>query len=88
VVFELPVVVFFLTKMGMVTSDFLKKQRKYAILLTFVIAAILTPPDVATQCMMAGPLLILYEISILISKMARRKKRDEDTPEEEEKKEE
>jgi sec-independent protein translocase protein TatC len=88
VVFELPVVVFFLTKMGMVTSDFLKKQRKYAILLIFVIAAILTPPDVATQCMMAGPLLLLYEISILISKMAKRKKRDEDTPEEEEKEQE
>jgi len=88
VVFELPVVIFFLTKMGMVTSDFLKKQRKYEILLIFVIAAILTPPDVATQCMMAGPLLLLYEISILISKMAKRKKRDEDTPEEEEKEQE
>lgn len=88
VVFEMPVVVFFLTKMGMVTSDFLKKQRKYAILLIFIIAAILTPPDVATQIMMAGPLLILYEISILISKMAKKKKRDEDTPEEEEKEQE
>ena len=85
VVFELPVVVFFLTKMGIVTADFLKKQRKYAILLTFVIAAILTPPDVATQCMMAGPLIILYEISIIISKMARRKKQkeQEESPEEE-----
>ncbi len=85
VVFELPVVVFFLTKMGIVTADFLKKQRKYAILLTFVIAAILTPPDVATQCMMAGPLIILYEISIIISKMARRKKQKEkeESPEEE-----
>ncbi|MBW2094983.1 MAG: twin-arginine translocase subunit TatC [Deltaproteobacteria bacterium] len=87
VVFELPVVVFFLTKMGIVTSDFLKKQRKYAILLTFVIAAILTPPDVATQCMMAGPLIILYEISILISRMARKKKQDEDAPEEDKKEE-
>lgn len=88
VIFELPVVVFFLTKIGIVTPDFLKKQRKYAILLIFVTAAILTPPDVATQLMMAGPLLFLYEISILISKMARRKKQEEDTPEEEEKKEE
>jgi len=84
VVFELPVVVFFLAKMGVVTADFLKKQRKYAILLTFIIAAILTPPDVATQCMMAGPLIVLYEISILIAKMARKKKTDEKIPEEEE----
>jgi sec-independent protein translocase protein TatC len=85
VVFELPVVVFFLTKMGIVNAAFLKKQRKYAILLTFVIAAILTPPDVATQCMMAGPLIVLYEISIIISKMARRKKQEEqeETPEQE-----
>jgi sec-independent protein translocase protein TatC len=82
IVFELPVVVFFLTKIGLVTADFLKKQRKYAILLTFVIAAILTPPDVATQCMMAGPLIVLYEISILISKMAGRKKQDEEASEE------
>ena len=88
VVFELPVVVFFLTKMGVVNADFLRKKRKYAILLTFVIASILTPPDVATQCMMAGPLIILYEISILISKIARKKKQDKDTPKEEEKKEE
>jgi sec-independent protein translocase protein TatC len=85
VVFELPVVIFFLTKMGIVNAAFLKKQRKYAILLTFVIAAILTPPDVATQCMMAGPLIVLYEISIIISKMARRKKQEEqeETPEQE-----
>ena len=87
VVFELPVVVFFLTKIGIVTSDLLKKQRKYAILLTFVLAAILTPPDVATQCMMAGPLIILYEISILISRMAKRKKQDEDDQEKEEQEE-
>ena len=88
VVFELPVVVFFLTKMGVVNADFLRKKRKYAILLTFVIASILTPPDVATQCMMAGPLIILYEISIFISKMARKKRQDKDTPKEEEKTEE
>ena len=71
VVFELPVVVFFLTKMGVVTPEFLKQKRKYAILLTFVMAAILTPPDVITQCMMALPLIILYEIGIFISIMAR-----------------
>ncbi len=77
IIFELPVVAFFLAKMGLVTPQFLRKQRKYAILLTFVIAAILTPPDVITQLMMAGPLIVLYEISIFVSKMARVKKVEE-----------
>ncbi|MFC1581045.1 twin-arginine translocase subunit TatC [Thermodesulfobacteriota bacterium] len=70
VVFELPVVIFFLTKIGIVTPAQLQKKRKYAILMTFVMAAILTPPDVITQCMMAGPLIILYELGILISRIA------------------
>lgn len=74
IVFELPVVAFFLSKMGIVTPEFLKKKRKYALLLTFVLAAILTPPDVITQLMMAGPLIFLYEIGILVARMARRKK--------------
>jgi sec-independent protein translocase protein TatC len=79
-VFELPVVIFFLTKMGAVSPPLLRKHRKYAILLTFVMAAILTPPDVITQCMMAGPLIILYEIGILVSKMAvgRKKEKEEE----------
>jgi len=75
VVFELPVIIFFLTKLGIITTDFLKKQRKYAVLVTFIVAAILTPPDVATQCMMAGPLLILYEIGILVSRFAGKKEK-------------
>jgi sec-independent protein translocase protein TatC len=74
-VFELPVVVFFLSRMGVVTSDFLKQKRRYAILLIFIIAAVLTPPDVITQFMMALPLMALYEISILIAKVAGKKKR-------------
>ena len=77
IVFELPVVVFFLARMGLVTSDFLRKKRKYAILLTFVMAAILTPPDVITQCMMAGPLIVLYEISIFIAKIAQKRETEE-----------
>jgi sec-independent protein translocase protein TatC len=64
-VFELPLVITFLAKLGIVTVPFLKKNRKYAILLFFVGAAILTPPDVVTQVMMALPLMILYEISIV-----------------------
>lgn len=75
-VFELPVIIFFLSKMGIVTPQFLRQKRKYAILLTFALAAILTPPDVITQCMMAGPLIVLYEIGILVSRIAQKKKED------------
>jgi sec-independent protein translocase protein TatC len=78
-VFELPVIIFFLSKMGVVTPQFLRKQRKYAILLTFALAAILTPPDVITQCMMAGPLIVLYEIGILVSRIAQKKKEGRET---------
>ncbi len=67
-VFEMPVAVLFLTKIGLVTPEAMKKYRKFAILGSFVISAILTPPDVATQLMMAGPIIILYELSIYISK--------------------
>ena len=81
-VFELPVVIFFLTKLGVVTPDILKRKRKYAILLTFVLAAILTPPDVITQCMMAGPLIILYEFGILVSRLAKKKKEEKEEKEE------
>jgi sec-independent protein translocase protein TatC len=65
IVFELPLVITFLAKLGLVSVDFLKKNRKYALLLFFAGAAILTPPDVVTQIMMALPLMLLYEISIV-----------------------
>lgn len=64
-VFELPLVITFMARMGLVSVPFLKKNRKYAILLFFVGAAMITPPDVVTQVMMALPLMILYEISII-----------------------
>jgi sec-independent protein translocase protein TatC len=64
-VFELPLVITFLARIGLVTVDFLKTNRKYAILLFFITSAILTPPDVVTQVMMSVPLMILYEISII-----------------------
>ncbi len=68
-VFELPLVLTFLSRMGLVTPAFLKKNRKYALLLFFVVAAILTPPDVVSQIMMAMPLILLYEIGILGAKI-------------------
>jgi sec-independent protein translocase protein TatC len=68
-VFELPLVLTFMARLGLVTVPFLKKNRKYAILLFFAGAAIITPPDVVTQVMMAVPLMLLYEISILGAKL-------------------
>jgi sec-independent protein translocase protein TatC len=66
VIFELPVFMVLLAKVGLVNSAFMSKHRKYAFLLAFVIAAILTPtPDVVNQLMMAIPLVVLYEISIV-----------------------
>ncbi len=76
-VFELPLVLTFLSRMGLVSVDFLKKNRKYAVLLFFVGAAIITPPDIITQIMMAIPLMILYEISIIGARIFGRKSIEE-----------
>jgi sec-independent protein translocase protein TatC len=73
-IFELPLVITFLARLGIVTVDFLKKNRKYAILLFFVTAAVLTPPDVVTQFMMAMPMIALYEVSILGARIFGKKK--------------
>ncbi len=82
-VFELPLVITFLARLGVVSVDFLKKNRKYALLLFFVGAAILTPPDVVTQIMMALPLMLLFEISIIGARIFGKKKMKEDTAAEE-----
>jgi sec-independent protein translocase protein TatC len=65
-VFELPVVILFLNKIGIVNQTILRRNRKYVILVIFIIAAIFTPPDVFSQVIMAIPLLVLYEIGILV----------------------
>ena len=72
-VFELPLISLLLTRMGLLTPEFLSQNRRYAIVILFIAAAILTPPDVFTQILLAGPLLVLYEISIIVSKLARPK---------------
>jgi len=68
VIFELPIIIFFLTKIGMVTPEFLKTYRKHSIVVFVVLAAIITPPDVFSQVLVSIPLLFLYELSIKISK--------------------
>jgi sec-independent protein translocase protein TatC len=65
--FELPIIIFFLTKLGLVTPNFLRTYRKYAIVLVLIIAAIVTPPDVVSQTIVAIPMLLIYEASIWIS---------------------
>ncbi len=73
IVFELPVIIYFLAKFGLITSDFLKENRKYAIILVLVLAAFITPPDIISQIIVAIPLIILYEISIYIAKWVEKK---------------
>jgi sec-independent protein translocase protein TatC len=85
--FELPVFIFFMAKIGIVSSKTLAKQRRYAILVIFVAAAILTPsPDAITQIIMAIPLMILYEFSIFIAKFAEKKPSQADDTKEDVKK--
>lgn len=84
VVFELPIVILFLSKLGIVNHTQLSKNRKYAILLAFIVGAILTPPDIVSQCLMAVPLLVLYEVSIILARMFGKKTKptdDEDADE-------
>jgi sec-independent protein translocase protein TatC len=74
--FELPILIFFLTRMGVVTERWLLRKFKYAVLVVFVIAAIITPtPDVATQLVFAVPMLLLYLLGIAISWVFRRRAR-------------
>lgn len=69
-VFELPVLIYFLAKIGIVDIAFLKKNRKYTLVIVLIIAAIITPPDVFSQILVTVPLMILYEFSILLAKRA------------------
>ena len=74
--FELPVFIFFLTKLGIVNASMLVKQWKFAILFIFIIAAALTPsPDALSQILMAIPLMFLYLISIFVAKFAKKQKK-------------
>ncbi len=82
-VFELPIIVLFLAKFGLVTPAMMKRNRKYAIIGAFALGAILTPPDIFTQSMMAGPLIVLYEFSIWVSVIFAKKPESEETPAEE-----
>ncbi|WP_324720986.1 twin-arginine translocase subunit TatC [Salinimicrobium sp. HB62] len=76
-IFELPIVIYFLSKIGLVTPKSLKKYRKFALVGVLILSAIITPPDILSQILVAIPVLVLYEISILISGFVLRKERTE-----------
>lgn len=78
VIFELPILAFLLARLGVLSSAFLIKYFKYAIVIIFIIAAVITPtPDIVTQSMFAGPMILLYLLSILIAKIAGPKEDDQ-----------
>src|SRR5262249_39980772 len=80
-VFELPVVITVLALIGIVTPPFLSRNRKYPILINFIVAAVLTPPpDMINQTLMAGPLCILYEVGIICARLAVRKRKAQTPP--------
>jgi sec-independent protein translocase protein TatC len=72
VVFELPLVLMFLAKIGIATPEFLVQKRKYAVVIILIVSAFLTPPDLITQVIMAVPLIILYEVGIMAVKLTYR----------------
>jgi sec-independent protein translocase protein TatC len=74
-VFQMPTLVFFLARMGMVTGWFLVKNTKYAVLIIFIVAAVLSPgTDVVSQALMAGPMLGLYAFSIVVAYIFQKRK--------------
>lgn len=78
ILFQLPVVVYFLTKVGLLTPEWMRKYRRHAIVVILILGAMITPPDPLSQLLIAGPLILLYEISILISgRVIRAKKKKE-----------
>jgi sec-independent protein translocase protein TatC len=72
-IFELPILMYFFTKIGLVTPALLKNNRKFAIIIVLSISAIITPPDIASQIIVTIPILILYEVSIIISKIVHKR---------------
>jgi sec-independent protein translocase protein TatC len=68
IIFELPILVYFLTKIGFLTPEFMRAYRRHAMVITLILSAIITPPDITSQILVSFPLIILYEISIRISR--------------------
>jgi len=86
-VFELPIVIFFLARLGIVDHKWLARNRKYALLMAFIVGAVLTPPDVFSQVSIALPFIVLYEVGIIVARLFGKKKvseeQDDSAPEQE-----
>ena len=78
-IFELPIVIYFLTKLGVVNPDFMRKYRKHAVIVVLIIAAVITPPDVTSQIIVSIPIMLLYEVSIFISAYVLKKEQNKVT---------
>jgi sec-independent protein translocase protein TatC len=76
--FQLPLVMYFLTKISVVSSAFLKKYRKHAIVIMLIVAGIITPPDVLSQVIVTLPLILLYEVSIILAKKVEKQEKEEE----------
>lgn len=76
-IFDMPIIIILLTKLGVIEPKFLKKNRKYIILIVFIVAAIITPPDVISQILLAGPMILLFEFGVLVSTITSRKRAKE-----------
>ena len=79
--FQLPLVMFFLAKIGIISARYLRKARKYAIVIMLIVSGIITPPDMLSQIICTIPLMILYEISILLCAKVEKKKKEDDAKE-------
>ena len=77
-VFELPIAVYFFTKLGLLTPEIMRNYRRHSLIIILILAAIITPPDIVTQCLIGVPLFILYEASIFISERVIRKQKQEE----------
>ena len=77
-VFQLPILVFFFTKIGLITPEFLKQYRKHALVAVLILAAIITPPDITSQILVSLPIMVLYELSIIISRRVIKKQEEEE----------
>jgi sec-independent protein translocase protein TatC len=77
IVFELPIIIYFLSKVGLISSGFLKTYRKHAYVLLLLLAAVITPPDVFSMLLVSGPLILLYELGVILSKGIEKKKVNE-----------
>ncbi len=81
-VFELPIIIFFLARMGIVDHHWLSRNRKYSLLMAFVLGAVLTPPDVFSQASIAIPFIVLYEVGVIVARLFGKKKEAEEEDEE------